>query len=102
MFGVQTPAHVKSVRTVSNLGRIKMRKTLLTAVAAAALLSGGMLGNRAEAMTLATPSALGVALADTGVVQKVVCGYNGCVRVRPRYYGYYGRPYRNYRRPYAW
>ncbi len=32
-----------------------MRKTLFAALAAAALLSGGMLGNRADAMTLATP-----------------------------------------------
>jgi hypothetical protein len=71
-----------------------MHKTLLTALAAAALLSGGMLGSRAEAMTLAAPSALGVA--DTGLVVKaaVVCGYYGCVRTAPRYYGgYYGRPY---------
>jgi hypothetical protein len=77
-----------------------MRKTLFASLAAAALLSGGMLGNRTEAMTLAAPSALGVA--DTGLVQKtaVVCGYYGCVRTAPRYYGaYYGRPYgRPYRR----
>jgi hypothetical protein len=76
-----------------------MHKILLTALAAAALLSGGMPGSRAEAMTLAAPSALGVA--DTGLVQKaaVVCGYYGCVRTAPRYYagGYYGRPY--YGRP---
>jgi hypothetical protein len=71
-----------------------MHKTLFAALAAAALLSGGMLGSRAEAMTLA-PSALGVA--DAGLVVKaaVVCGYYGCVRTAPRYYagGYYGRPY---------
>jgi hypothetical protein len=84
-----------------------MRKTLLTVFAAAALLSGGMLGNRAQAMTLAPPSALGVAVADTGLVQKaaVVCGYRGCVRVLPRYYGgrYYGRPYAyGYHRPYGY
>jgi hypothetical protein len=73
-----------------------MRKTLLAALAAAALLSGGVLGNRAEAMTLAAPSALGVAVADTGLVQKaaLVCGYRGCVRVWPRrLYAYSGRPY---------
>jgi len=78
-----------------------MRKTVLTALTAAALLSGGMLADRAEAMTLAAPSALGVA--DSSLVQKaaVVCGYYGCVRTAPRYYGaYYGRPYGYYGRPY--
>jgi hypothetical protein len=77
-----------------------MPKPLLMALTAAALLSCGMLGNRADAMTPTAPSALGVA--DTGLVQKsaVVCGYYGCVRTTPRYYGaYYGRPY-GYGRPY--
>jgi len=64
-------------------------KTLLTALAAATILSGGMLGNRAEAMALAAPSALGVATADAALVRqaKTVCGSNGCVSVqtsRPR------------------
>jgi len=70
-----------------------MRKTLLASVAAAALLSGGMLGNRADAMALAAPAALGVA--NTSLLQEaaVACGYYGCVRTAPRYYGaYYGRP----------
>jgi hypothetical protein len=78
-----------------------MRKTLLASLAAATLLSGGMLGNRADAMALAAPSALGIA--DTGPVQQaaVVCGYYGCVRTVPRYYGaYYGRPYGYYGRSY--
>jgi len=66
-----------------------MRKIILTALAAAAILSGGMLGNRAQAMTLATPSVLGVATADAALVRqaKAVCGSNGCVQVqtsRPR------------------
>ncbi len=86
-----------------------MRKTLLTAFAAAALLSGPMLASPAGAITVAAPSAIGVAAAGTGLVQKtaVVCGYRGCVRVYPhRYYnyygyGYYGRPYW-YGRPYGW
>ncbi len=80
--------------------KIPMRKTLLTALTAAALLSGGMLGNRAEAMMLAAPSELGVAAADTGLVQKtvLVCGPYRCALIWPRYhapyaYGYYGRPY---------
>ncbi len=61
-----------------------MCKTLVTALAAATLLSGGLLGNRADAMTLATPSALGVATADAGVVQQAhaLCGNNGCVQVQ--------------------
>jgi len=82
-----------------------MHRTLLTVLAAAAFFSAGMLSNRAEAITLAAPSALGVAIADTGLVQKaaVVCGYYGCRRVYPRYYGY-GRPYGYgyYGRPYGW
>ncbi len=70
-----------------------MRKTLLTAFAAAALLSSAMLASPAGAITLAAPSAIGVAATNTGLVQKtaVVCGYRGCVRVHPRrYYNYYG------------
>ncbi len=61
-----------------------MGKALLTALAAATILSGAMLGNRAEAMTLATPSALGVATADAALVQhaRAVCGSNGCVQVQ--------------------
>jgi hypothetical protein len=75
-------------------------KTLLAALAAAAVLSGGMLSNRADAMILAAPSAPGAA--DAGLVQKaaVVCGYYGCVRTYHPYYGrgYYGRPYAYYGR----
>jgi hypothetical protein len=77
-----------------------MRKTLLTALGAVALLSAGAFATQAGAMTLASPSALGVATADGGLVEKaaVVCGYYGCARVRPRYgYGYgYGYGYRRY------
>ena len=77
-----------------------MRKTLFTALGAVALLSAAAFSNQAGAMTLASPSALGVAAADGGIVEKaaVVCGYYGCARVRPRYYGYYGYAYR----PYGW
>jgi hypothetical protein len=82
-----------------------MRKTVLTALAAAAFLSGGVFGNLAGAMTLGAPSALGAATTDTGLVQKaaVVCGYRGCGRVRPHHYynylgnGHRGRPYRRQR-----
>jgi len=79
-----------------------MRKTLLTALGAVALLSAGAIANQAGAMTLATPSAIGVANADNGLVEKaaVVCGYYGCARVGPGYYGYY-RPY-GYYRAYGW
>jgi energy-converting hydrogenase Eha subunit C len=60
-----------------------MRKTLLTAVAAAAILSGGMLGHAAAAMTCAAPAALDVAAAHAAFQQVTnVCGTNGCVRVQ--------------------
>ncbi len=61
-----------------------MRNALLTALAAATLLSGGMLGSRAGAMPLVAPSALGFATADAALVQQAtnVCGSNGCVRVQ--------------------
>jgi hypothetical protein len=54
-----------------------MHKTLLTALAATAFLSGATLGNRAEAMTL---SALGVAIVGGGLVKQVttLCSANGC------------------------
>ena len=66
-----------------------MRNTLLTAFLAAAIVAGVMHANRAEAMTLAAPSALNAAAADASLVQHVtaVCGSNGCVPVqtsRPR------------------
>jgi hypothetical protein len=58
-----------------------MRETLLTAFAAATILSGGMLGNRAEAMTAST---LTVAAAHVATVQLAVnvCGTNGCAKVQ--------------------
>jgi hypothetical protein len=76
-----------------------MRKTLLAALAAAALLTAAMLCNRAEAMTLASPSTLNGSVAGAGLVHKaaVVCGYRGCVRVWPRRLYAYG-----YRRPYGY
>jgi hypothetical protein len=81
-----------------------MRKILLAALATAAFLSGGMHSNRADAITLAARSVLGVA--NTRLIQKaaVVCGYYGCVRTHPHYYGgaYYGRPYAYYGRPYGY
>lgn len=72
-----------------------MHRTMLTTLVAAALISPAMFGGSARAMTIAAPPA-----AKSGFVQKaaVVCGYYGCRRVWPRYYNYYGRPYR----PYGW
>jgi len=66
-----------------------MHKGLLAALAAAAILSSGSFGNRAEAMTLAKPSTLDVVNARAAIVLKVrvVCGTNGCAPVqtgRPR------------------
>jgi hypothetical protein len=60
-----------------------MRKTLFAAAALAAVLSFGASADRAAAMTGATPTELGLATADGGVVQKaaLVCGRWGCRRV---------------------
>ena len=80
-----------------------MRRTLLAVAAAAAFLAMASPAQRAEAMPLAAPAQLGQA--DGAVVQKaaIVCGYYGCRRVWPGYYGrpYWGpRPYWGWRRPY--
>jgi hypothetical protein len=45
-----------------------MSNKMLAALAAAALFSCAMLNNPAKAMMFATPSALGVATTDTGLV----------------------------------
>lgn len=60
-----------------------MRKTAFAAAALAAALSLGMAADRATAMPSATPSQLGLATADAGLVRKarVVCGRSGCRRV---------------------
>jgi hypothetical protein len=57
-----------------------MLKTLLTGLAAATFLSSGVLDKRADAMTLAMPSAIGV----VAPVQQAhaVCGNNGCVQIQ--------------------
>ena len=61
-----------------------MRTTLLTALAAAAILSGGFFVDHASAFTLAAPSAL--AAAPAPLVQRVanVCGPAGCVPVQTK------------------
>ena len=85
-----------------------MRKTVLMVVGAAALLFAAALGDRAGAMPIAAPAVIGGAVAEGGLVRKaaVVCGYYGCVRTYPRYYGppygYYGAPYGYYARPYGY
>jgi hypothetical protein len=60
-----------------------MRKTVFAAAALAAALSLGASADRAVAMTGATPTELGLATADSGLVQKaaLVCGRWGCRRV---------------------
>jgi hypothetical protein len=57
-----------------------MRKILFTAFAAAIILTSGVFGHRAEAMTLIAPAAMNAAAARVAVVQPVVsvCGSNGC------------------------
>jgi hypothetical protein len=90
----------------------KMRKTLLAIAAALAILATGSVANRADAMTIATPSALAAATSEANLIEQatVVCGYYGCVRIYPRRYyryRYYG-PYRyrshrySYRYRYRW
>ncbi|HTR00724.1 MAG TPA: hypothetical protein VMH83_12060 [Candidatus Acidoferrum sp.] len=61
-----------------------MRTTLLTALAAAAILSGGFFADNASAFTLAAPSAL--AATPALLVQRVanVCGPTGCVPVQTK------------------
>ncbi len=61
-----------------------MRGILLTSVTVASILSGGVFGHGAEAMTLTSLSAARVAAADSARVQRIanVCGTNGCVRVQ--------------------
>ena len=81
-----------------------MRNKMLAGLAAAALLSGAMLSNPAKAMMSATPSALGVATTDTGLVQKAWYYRRHYGYYRHRYYGYY-RPYYGlygYYRPYGY
>jgi hypothetical protein len=72
-----------------------MRKALLAAFAAAAILAMAAPVNRARAMTLAAPSQLGLATADAGLVQQAAwrCGWRGCVPGWHRYYWSYPYPY---------
>jgi hypothetical protein len=60
-----------------------MLKTALAVTALAAALSLGATVDRAAAMPSATPTQLGLATADNGLVQKtaLVCGRWGCRRV---------------------
>jgi hypothetical protein len=85
-----------------------MRRFVLTAVAALALIGAGLVaGSRAEAMPLA---GLGGAAAGQAETVAVVCNpvWNGyawvrtCYRTAPRYYAprpYYGYGYGGYYRP---
>jgi hypothetical protein len=61
-----------------------MRTTLLSTLAAAAILFGGFFGNQAEAFTAIAPSTLGVALSS--FVQPVanICGPVGCAPVQTK------------------
>ena len=60
-----------------------MLKTAFTAAAFATALSLSATGDKAAAMPSATPTQLGLATADNGLVQNtaVVCGRWGCRRV---------------------
>ena len=70
-----------------------MRKTVFAAAALATVLSLGAFANPAAAMTGATPTELGLATADSGVVQKaaLVCGRWGCRRVWRGHWEWAGR-----------
>lgn len=59
-----------------------MRKTVLAAAALAAVLSLGAAADRAQAMTGATPTELGLSTTSSGLVQNaaLVCGRWGCRR----------------------
>ncbi len=61
-----------------------MRRTFLTALAAATLLSGATIADRAAAMTAPLASAAGIASPHAGFVREaaVVCGGNGCAPVQ--------------------
>lgn len=63
-----------------------MRRSLLTVLAVASIMSAEMLGHQAGAMTLIPPSALGIANANVTLVQKaaVICGGNGCAPVQTK------------------
>ncbi len=63
-----------------------MSKTVLAALAAAAIFSGATLATRVTAMTPAAPSALGAASAPSALVERVtnVCGMNGCAPVQTK------------------
>jgi hypothetical protein len=89
-----------------------MRKTVFATGALAAVLLLGAPADRVAAMTGATPTELGLATADSGVVQKaaLVCGRWGCRRVwrgarvwygPRRLYAFAPGPYWGWSRP-AW
>jgi hypothetical protein len=88
-----------------------MRKYILTAAMAAAVLSAAaFLPNRADAMTITAPAGLNAAAATVDPVEHVWCNWRGCWGggywgPRPYWggYGVYGmyRPYGFYR-PYGW
>ena len=60
-----------------------MREPLFPALAVVALIAGGMLVNRAEAM-IAAPPAPAAEAAKSGLLHRAVnvCGANGCVKVQ--------------------
>jgi hypothetical protein len=65
-------------RDISSMGdlseRSQMRKTLLAALAAVAIVSAAAPANRASAMTVAAPVALGPVAADANPIQQVWWG----------------------------
>ena len=80
-----------------------MRKLILTIAAAAALLTPGILTNRADAMTIGTPAGLRGAIDDVAMTDQVRWWrYHrrcwGCYRS----YAWWGPRYHRYHRWYGW
>jgi len=69
-----------------------MHRLILTTTAALALMTGALSQHAAAMTAAATPSAIALATANTGFVQKtaVVCGHSGCRHYGPRRY-YWGK-----------
>jgi hypothetical protein len=63
-----------------------MQKTVLAALAVATILTGAVVGNRAAAITPASPPVLGATADNAGLVQQAahICGNNGCVPVQTK------------------
>jgi hypothetical protein len=76
--GSRAAALSSSNPVAGNSRRIRMRKTLLSALAATTILSAGMLASRAAAMTSAVSAGTVTASDAPDRVASILCGSNGC------------------------